>query len=136
MNEKNYEKILNLRKKLEELDKNLEKIKKKDSFFKFFTRSAIISFIFLFIGPIFKIQNSTKILIFVLVFILSNLVQIIFISKNQKKEIEKIKKEQIKIQAQIFGLVKEDENWKKLNIKYSISSQRLKVLRRIYEKRI
>ena len=136
MNEKNYEKILNLRKKLEELDKNLEKIKNKNSFFKFFTRSLLLSFIFLLIGYVFKIQNSTKILLFVLVFILSNLIQIILISKNQKKEIEKIKKEQIKIQAQIFGLVKEDENWKKLNIKYSISSRRLKVLRRIYEKRI
>ena len=136
MNEKNYEKILNLRKELEELDKNLEKIKNKNSFFKSFTRSLLLSFIFLLIGSVFKIQNSTKILIFVLVFILSNLIQIIFISKNQKKEIEKIKKEQIKIQAQIFGLVKEDENWKKTKIKYSISSRRLKVLRRIYEKRI
>lgn len=136
MNEKNYEKILNLRKKLEILDKNLEKIKNKNSFLKFFTRSLLISLVFLFIGSIIKIQNPTKILIFVLVFILSNLIQIIFISKNQKKEIEKIKKEQIKIQAQIFALVKDDENWKKPKIKYSISSRRLKVLRRIYEKRI
>lgn len=110
MNEKNYEKILNLRKKLEELDKSLEKIKNKNSFFKFFTRSLLISFIFLLIGSIMRIQNSTKILLFVLVFILSNLIQIILISKNQKKEIEKIKKEQIKIQAQIFALVKEEEN--------------------------
>lgn len=136
MNEKNYEKIINRRKKLEELDKNLEKIKNKNSFLKFFTRSLLLSFIFLFIGSVFKIQNSTKILIFVLVFVLSNLIQLIFISKNQKKEIEKIKKEQIKIQAQIFALVKDDENWKKPKIKYSISSRRLKVLRRIYEKRI
>ena len=110
MNEKNYEKIINRRKKLEELDKNLEKIKNKNSFLKFFTRSLLLSFIFLFIGSVFKIQNSTKILIFVLVFVLSNLIQLIFISKNQKKEIEKIKKEQIKIQAQIFALVKDDEN--------------------------
>lgn len=136
MNEKNYEKIINLRKNLENLDKNLEKIKNKNSFLKFFTRSILISFVFLFIGSIMKIQNDTKILIFVLVFILSNLIQIIFISRIQKKEIEKIKKEQIKIQAQIFALVKDDENWKKPKIKYSISSQRLKVLRRIYEKRI
>ncbi|WP_058989829.1 hypothetical protein [Anaerococcus rubeinfantis] len=110
MNEKNYEKILNLRKELEELDKSLEKIKNKNSFFKFFTRSLLISFIFLLIGSIMKIQNSTKILLFVLVFILANLIQIILISKNQKKEIEKIKKKQIKIQAQIFALVKEEEN--------------------------
>ena len=136
MNEKNYEKILNLRKKLEILDKNLEKIKNKNSFLKFFTRSLLISLVFLFIGSIMKFQNPTKILIFVLVFILSNLIQLIFISKNQKKEIEKIKKEQIKIQAQIFALVKDDENWKKPKIKYSISSRILKVLRRIYEKRI
>lgn len=136
MNEKNYEKIINLRKNLENLDKNLENIKNKNSFLKFFTRSILISFVFLFIGSIMKIQNPTKILIFVLVFILSNLIQIIFISRIQKREIEKIKKEQIKIQAQIFALVKDDENWKKPKIKYSISSQRLKVLRRIYEKRI
>ena len=136
MNEKNYEKIINLRKNLENLDKNLEKIKNKNSFLKFFNRSLLISFIFLFIESQMKIQNDTKILIFVLVFILSNLIQIIFISRIQKKEIEKIKKEQIKIQAQIFALVKDDENWKKPKIKYSISSQRLKVLRRIYEKRI
>ena len=56
-----------------------------------------------------KMQNSKIIAMFIFVFVISNLLQIIFISKNQKKEIEKIKIEEIKIQAQIFALAKNDE---------------------------
>ena len=75
-------------------------------------------------------------MIFVGVFVLSIIFQIFFTSKKQKEEIEKINNEQIKIQAEIFSLLKDSSNWNKLRIKYNISSQRLKVLRRIYEKRI
>ena len=50
MNEKNLEKIMTLRKKLEELDQDLNKIKNKNSFFKFFLKSLVLSFIFLLIS--------------------------------------------------------------------------------------
>ena len=136
MNEKNLEKIITLRKKLEELDQDLNKIKNKNSFFKFFLKSLVLSFIFLLISKYINLKDESKIMIFVGVFVLSNIFQIIFTSKKQKEEIEKINKEQIKIQAEIFSLVKDSSNWNKLRIKYNISSQRLKVLRRIYEKRI
>lgn len=136
MNEKNLEKIMTLRKKLEELDQDLNKIKNKNSFFKFFLKSLVLSFIFLLISKYINLKDESKIMIFVGVFVLSNIFQIIFTSKKQKEEIEKINKEQIKIQAEIFSLVKDSSNWNKLRIKYNISSQRLKVLRRIYEKRI
>lgn len=136
MNEKNLEKIMTLRKKLEELDQDLNKIKNKNSFFKFFLKSLVLSFIFLLISKYINLKDESKIMIFVGVFVLSNIFQIIFTSKKQKEEIEKISKEQIKIQAEIFSLVKDSSNWNKLRIKYNISSQRLKVLRRIYEKRI
>lgn len=136
MNEKNLEKIMTLRKKLEELDQDLNKIKNKNSFFKFFLKSLVLSFIFLLISKYINLKDESKIMIFVGVFVLSNIFQIIFTSKKQKEEIEKINKEQIKIQAKIFSLVKESSNWNKLRIKYNISSQRLEVLRRIYEKRI
>lgn len=136
MNEKNLEKIMTLRKKLEELDQDLNKIKNKNSFFKFFLKSLVLSFIFLLISKYINLKDESKIMIFVGVFVLSNIFQIFFTSKKQKEEIEKISKEQIKIQAEIFSLVKDSSNWNKLRIKYNISSQRLKVLRRIYEKRI
>ena len=136
MNEKNLEKIMTLRKKLEELDQDLNKIKNKNSFFKFFLKSLVLSFIFLLISKYINLKDESKIMIFVGVFVLSNIFQIFFTSKKQKEEIEKISKEQIKIQAEIFSLVKDSRNWNKLRIKYNISSQRLKVLRRIYEKRI
>ena len=136
MSEKNLEKIMSLRKKLEELDQDLIKIKSKNSFLKFFLKSLVLALIFLFIGRYTNLKNESKIMVFVGVFVLSNILQTIFTSKKQKEEIEKINKEQIKIQAEIFALVKDDENWKKPKIKYSISSRRLKVLRRIYEKRI
>lgn len=136
MNEKNLEKIMTLRKKLEELDQDLNKIKNKNLFFKFFLKSLVLSFIFLLISKYINLKDESKIMIFVGVFVLSNIFQIIFTSKKQKEEIEKINKEQIKIQAEIFSLVKDSSNWNKLRIKYNISSQRLKVLRRIYEKRI
>lgn len=136
MNEKNLEKIMTLRKKLEELDQDLNKIKNKNSFFKFFLKSLVLSFIFLLISKYINLKDESKIMIFVGVFVLSNIFQIIFTSKKQKEEIEKINKEQIKIQAEIFSLVKDSSNWNKLRIKYNISSQTLKVLRRIYEKRI
>lgn len=136
MNEKNLEKIITLRKKLEELDQDLNKIKNKNSFFKFFLKSLVLSFIFLLISKYINLKDESKIMIFVGVFVLSNIFQIIFTSKKQKEEIEKINKEQIKIQAEIFSLVKDSSNWNKLRIKYNISSQRLEVLRRIYEKRI
>lgn len=136
MNEKNLEKIMTLRKKLEELDQDLNKIKNKNSFFKFFLKSLVLSFIFLLISKYINLKDESKIMIFVGVFVLSNIFQIFFTSKKQKEEIEKINKEQIKIQAEIFSLVKDSSNWNKLRIKYNISSQRLKVLRRIYEKRI
>ena len=136
MNEKNLEKIMTLRKKLEELDQDLNKIKNKNLFFKFFLKSLVLSFIFLLISKYINLKDESKIMIFVGVFVLSNTFQIIFTSKKQKEEIEKINKEQIKIQAEIFSLVKDSSNWNKLRIKYNISSQRLKVLRRIYEKRI
>lgn len=136
MNEKNLEKIMTLRKKLEELDQDLNKIKNKNSFFKFFLKSLVLSFIFLLISKYINLKDESKIMIFVGVFVLSNIFQIIFTSKKQKKEIEKINKEQIKIQAEIFSLVKDSSNWNKQSIKYNISSQWLKVLRRIYEKRI
>ena len=136
MNEKNLEKIMTLRKKLEELDQDLNKIKNKNSFFKFFLKSLVLSFIFLLISKYINLKDESKIMIFVGVFVLSNIFQIFFTSKKQKEEIEKINREQIKIQAEIFSLVKDSSNWNKLRIKYNISSQRLKVLRRIYEKRI
>lgn len=136
MNEKNLEKIMTLRKKLEELDQDLNEIKNKNSFFKFFLKSLVLSFIFLLISKYINLKDESKIMIFVGVFVLSNIFQIIFTSKKQKEEIEKINKEQIKIQAEIFSLLKDSSNWNKLRIKYNISSQRLKVLRRIYEKRI
>lgn len=136
MNEKNLEKIMTLRKKLEELDQDLNKIKNKNSFFKFFLKSLVLSFIFLLISKYINLKDESKIMIFVGVFVLSNIFQIFFTSKKQKEEIEKISKEQIKIQAEIFSLVKDSSNWNKFRIKYNISSQRLKVLRRIYEKRI
>lgn len=136
MNEKNLEKIITLRKKLEELDQDLNKIKNKNPFFKFFLKSLVLSFIFLLISKYINLKDESKIMIFVGVFVLSNIFQIIFTSKKQKEEIEKINKEQIKIQAEIFSLVKDSSNWNKLRIKYNISSQRLEVLRRIYEKRI
>ena len=136
MNEKNLEKIITLRKKLEELDQDLNKIKNKNLFFKFFLKSLVLSFIFLLISKYINLKDESKIMIFVGVFVLSNIFQIIFTSKKQKEEIEKINKEQIKIQAEIFSLVKDSSNWNKLRIKYNISSQRLEVLRRIYEKRI
>lgn len=136
MNEKNLEKIMTLRKKLEELDQDLNKIKNENSFFKFFLKSLVLSFIFLLISKYINLKDESKIMIFVGVFVLSNIFQIFFASKKQKEEIEKINKEQIKIQAEIFSLVKDSSNWNKLRIKYNISSQRLKVLRRIYEKRI
>lgn len=136
MNEKNLEKIMTLRKKLEELDQDLNKIKNKNSFFKFFLKSLVLSFIFLLISKYINLKDESKIMIFVGVFVLSNIFQIIFTSKKQKEEIEKINKEQIKIQAEIFSIVKDSSNWNKLRIKYNISSQWLKVLRRIYEKRI
>lgn len=136
MNEKNLEKIMTLRKKLEELDQDLNKIKNKNSFFKFFLKSLVLSFIFLLISKYINLKDESKIMIFVGVFVLSNIFQIFFTSKKQKEEIEKINKEQIKIQAEIFSLLKDSSNWNKLRIKYNISSQRLKVLRRIYEKRI
>ena len=109
MNEKNFEKINDLRKKLEYCEEKSEEIKKKNSFLKVFIRSIIISLMCLFIASIMKMQNSKIIAMFIFVFVISNLLQIIFISKNQKKEIEKIKIEEIKIQAQIFALAKNDE---------------------------
>lgn len=136
MNEKNLEKIMTLRKKLEELDQDLNKIKNKNLFFKFFLKSLVLSFIFLLISKYINLKDESRIMIFVGIFVLSNIFQIIFTSKKQKEEIEKINKEQIKIQAEIFSIVKDSSNWNKLRIKYNISSQWLKVLRRIYEKRI
>ena len=127
---------MTLRKKLEELDQDLNKIKNKNSFFKFFLKSLVLSFIFLLISKYINLKDESKIMIFVGVFVLSNIFQIFFTSKKQKEKIEKINKEQIKIQAEIFSLLKDSSNWNKLRIKYNISSQRLKVLRRIYEKRI
>ncbi len=52
-------------------------------------------------------------MVFVGAFIISNFVQSILISKKQNEEIEKIKREKIKIQAEIFSLAKDLENWKK-----------------------
>ena len=128
MNEKNLEKIMTLRKKLEELDQDLNKIKNKNSFFKFFLKSLVLSFIFLLISKYINLKDESKIMIFVGVFVLSNIFQIFFTSKKQKEEIEKINKEQIKIQAEIFSLLKDSSNWNKLRIKYNISSQRLKAV--------
>lgn len=110
MNEKNLEKIMTLRKKLEELDQDLNKIKNKNSFFKFFLKSLVLSFIFLLISKYINLKDESKIMIFVGVFVLSNIFQIFFTSKKQKEEIEKINKEQIKIQAEIFSLVKDSSN--------------------------
>ena len=110
MNEKNLEKIMTLRKKLEELDQDLNKIKNKNSFFKFFLKSLVLSFIFLLISKYINLKDESKIMIFVGVFV-SNIFQIIFTSKKQREEIEKINKEQIKIQAEIFSLVKDSNNW-------------------------
>lgn len=114
MSEKNLEKIMSLRKKLEELDQDLIKIKSKNSFLKFFLKSLVLALIFLFIGRYTNLKNESKIMVFVGVFVLSNILQTIFTSKKQKEEIEKIKKEQIKIQAEIFSLVKDSNNWNNL----------------------
>ena len=113
MNEKNLKNIMELRKKLQDLDENLEKIKNKNSFFSFFLKSLIFSLIFLLIISLAKTKTPTKIMVFVGAFIISNFAQSILISKKQNEEIEKIKREKIKIQAEIFSLAKDLENWKK-----------------------
>lgn len=102
------------KKKLEELDQDLIKIKSKNSFLKFFLKSLVLALIFLFIGRYTNLKNESKIMVFVGVFVLSNILQTIFTSKKQKEEIEKINKEQIKIQAEIFSLVKDSNNWNNL----------------------
>ena len=114
MSEKNLEKIMSLRKKLEELDQDMIKIRSKNSFLKFFLKSLVLALIFLFIGRYTNLKNESKIMVFVGVFVLSNILQTIFTSKKQKEEIEKINKEQIKIQAEIFSLVKDSNDWNNL----------------------
>lgn len=102
LNEINY-----LRNRLIELDKKMLELGSKGSFFSFFVKSILIAVAFLLVSNFFDLPTSGKILIFFTIFMLANFIQTFLINKSRKDELEAIKKEQIKIQAEIFKLSKD-----------------------------
>lgn len=101
------EKIKKLNKEMADLDAEMTRLRTQGSFLSFFVKSLLIALAFVIVTRFFDLSNSGKILVFVLIFILANLVQAFIIKKTRKEKIEEIRFKQIKIQSEIFKLSKD-----------------------------
>lgn len=107
MDKEKLKQIENLRKDLSKIDEEMIKISNKGTFISFFIKSILIAVAFVVVSNLLNLSNQGKIVIFVLIFIIANLLQAFLIKNTKKDELEKLQKEQIRIQAEIFKLSKD-----------------------------
>ncbi|NVF12228.1 hypothetical protein HV819_09705 [Anaerococcus sp. AGMB00486] len=79
----------------------------KGNFLLFFIKSILTAIVFVLVSNLFNLPNQAKIIVFVLIFIMANFFQALIIKHTRKDELENLKKEQIKIQVEIFKLSKD-----------------------------
>lgn len=107
MDKEKLNQINELREELRIIDEKMIEISNRGTFLSFFIKSIIIAVIFVLVSNFLNLSNQGKILVFVLIFIIANLIQAFLIKNKRNDELEELKKEQIKIQAEIFKLSKD-----------------------------
>ncbi|MDY3006879.1 hypothetical protein [Anaerococcus porci] len=107
MDKEKLNQINELREELRKIDEKMIELSNKGNFLLFFIKSILTAIVFVLVSNLFNLPNQAKIIVFVLIFIMANFFQALIIKHTRKDELENLKKEQIKIQVEIFKLSKD-----------------------------